>query len=222
MAPDTRRESGLVLAALTGGIATGKSYCLQRFAALGIPVADADVFAREAVEPGTAGLAAVRARFGPAVVTADGRLDRAALARIVFADDRARRDLEAIVHPYVYERIARWGSDLALQGPPASSAAIADVPLLFETGHAGDFDAVIVAACRPEQQVTRLMARDGLTGADARQRISAQIPIDDKRTRADYVIDTSGSEAETDRQIDEIASKIKSFTPRRTRGARRP
>ena len=117
MAPDTRRESGLVLAALTGGIATGKSYCLQRFAALGIPVADADVFAREAVEPGTAGLAAVRARFGPAVVTADGRLDRAALARIVFADDRARRDLEDIVHPYVYERIARWGSDLALQGP---------------------------------------------------------------------------------------------------------
>src|SRR5687768_9715019 len=98
----------MLLAALTGGIATGKSYCLARFAALGVPVIDADQLAREAVAPGTRGLASVAERFGPAILLPDGTLDRPALAQIVFADRRARADLEAIVHPDVYRRIREW------------------------------------------------------------------------------------------------------------------
>jgi dephospho-CoA kinase len=194
----------MVLAALTGGIATGKSYCLARFAALGVPVIDADKLAREAVAPGTAGLAAVEARFGASVLQPDGALDRAALARIVFSDARARADLEAIIHPDVYRRIRDWAVNL----PPHTRVAIADIPLLFETGHEHDFDKVIVCACEPEEQVRRLVARDGLTDAEARARIAAQWPIDDKVLRGDYVIRTDLRFADTDRQVRDVLDRL--------------
>src|SRR4051794_27338455 len=113
---------------LTGGIATGKSFALSRFAALGVPVIDADALAREVVSPGEPALDAVRARFGGAVITEQGTLDRAALARVVFRDRAARSDLEAIIHPVVYRRISEWFSAL----PLTTSLAIADIPLLFE------------------------------------------------------------------------------------------
>ena len=142
--------------ALTGGIATGKSYCLRHFAELGVPVADADRLARDAVAPGSPGLAAVIQHFGPELLLPDGALDRAALGRIVFEDSRARAALEAIVHPEVYRRIREWFVNL----PAASRVAIADIPLVFETGHNHDFDAVIVVACRPADQVRRVMSRD--------------------------------------------------------------
>src|SRR4029453_7090658 len=132
-------------AALTGGIATGKSYCLSRFAALGAAVIDADLLARDAVSAGSPGLARVVERFGPGVLHGDGDLDRSALARIVFADRVARADLEAIVHPEVYRRVSEWFADL----PAGTALAIADIPLLFETGHQHDYDVVIVCACRP-------------------------------------------------------------------------
>jgi len=118
-------------AALTGGIATGKSYCLARFAALGAAVVDADQLAREAVAPGTAGLASVVARFGTTYLRADGSLDRPALGRLVFGDRLARADLEAIIHPEVYHRVGAWFANL----PAGTRVAIADIPLLFETGH---------------------------------------------------------------------------------------
>jgi dephospho-CoA kinase len=189
--------------ALTGGIATGKSHCLRAFAALGVPTLDADVLAREAVEPGTAGFDAVVARFGRAVVRPDGAIDRTALGRIVFADAAARGALEAIIHPIVYAAIR------ARTGHPLSIVSVADVPLLYETGHAGEFDRVIVAVCRPDQQLQRLMARDGLNETDARRRIDAQLPIEEKARRADYVIDTSGSMANTDGQVAEILGKLR-------------
>src|ERR1043165_8243389 len=110
---------------LTGGIATGKSYCLQRFAVHGVPVIDADLLAREVVLPGTPGLSAIADRFGAAVVAADGTLDRPALGRVVFADAKARAELEAIIHPEVYRRIREWFVGL----PAGSRAAIADIPL---------------------------------------------------------------------------------------------
>jgi dephospho-CoA kinase len=141
--------------ALTGGIATGKSYCLAKFASLGVPVVDADKLAREVVAPGSQALAAVAERFGPAIVRADGSLDRAALARIVFSDRAARADLEAIVHPEVYHRIGEWFASM----PAKTRLAIADVPLLFETGHNHDFDRVIVTACSPAEQMRRLVSR---------------------------------------------------------------
>jgi dephospho-CoA kinase len=194
----------LLRVALTGGIATGKSVCLRRFAELGAPVIDADVLARDVVAPGTPALAAIAARFGPAVLSADGSLDRAAMARLVFADAAARKDLEAIIHPAVYEVIDRWFEDL--RNDPndtrGSGVAIADIPLLYETGHERRFDRVVVAACSPEQQLERLMARDAMTADDARRRIASQQSIEHKRAQADLVIDTSGSLEDTIANVD--------------------
>lgn len=194
----------LLRVALTGGIATGKSVCLRRFAELGAPVIDADVVARDVVAPGTPALAAIATRFGPAVLRADGSLDRAAMARLVFADATARRDLEAIIHPAVYEVIDRWFDDLRNHptGVQGASVAIADIPLLYETGHERRFDRVVVAACSPEQQLERLMARDAMTADDARRRIASQQSIELKRAQADLVIDTSGSIEETVANVD--------------------
>jgi dephospho-CoA kinase len=191
--------------ALTGGIATGKSFALARFAALGAAVVDADVLAREAVAPGSPGLAAVRSRFGAAVIAADGTLDRAALGRIVFSDRAARSDLEAIVHPAVYRRIGEWFVTL----PPATRVAIADIPLLFETGHSHDFDRVVVCACEPAEQLRRLMARDRLSEPDARARLSAQWPIHEKVARADYVIRTDGTLADTEARVTAVYESLK-------------
>jgi dephospho-CoA kinase len=183
--------------ALTGGIATGKSYCLGRFAALGVPTIDADQLAREAVAAGSPGFRAVVERFGREVLRPDGSLDRAAIARIVFRDRAARADLEAIVHPEVYRRIREWYVAL----PPRSRFALADIPLLFETGHQHDFDRVVVCACSPEEQLRRMLTRDGLTEADARARLDAQWPIEEKVARADLVIRTDGTFADTDMQV---------------------
>jgi dephospho-CoA kinase len=190
--------------ALTGGIATGKSYSLAGFARLGVPVVDADQLARLAVAPGSAGLAAIVERFGPAVLRADGFLDRSALASIIFSDRAARADLEAIVHPEVYRRIRERFAAL----PRATRAAIADIPLLFETGHEHDFDRVVVCACAPEEQLRRLTQRDGLGLAEARARLAAQWPIEEKVRRADHVIRTDGTFADTDAAIRRVYDEL--------------
>ena len=194
----------MLQAALTGGIATGKSHCLGRFAALGVPVLDADRLARLAVAPGSPGLDAVVERFGGSILREDGSLDRPALAAIIFADRTARADLEAIVHPDVYRRIREWFA----RPPPATPVAIADIPLLFETGHEHDFDKVIVAACSPQEQLRRLRVRDGLNESDARARLEAQWPIEEKANRADYVIRTDGTFAETDAEIARVHKEL--------------
>ena len=205
--PETTRA--VLRIALTGGIATGKSYVRRRFETLGVPTIDADALAREVVRPGTAGLAAIVGRFGPGILQNDGTLDRPALASIVFADEIARRDLERIVHPAVRGAIARWQEDLAARPagrrPPYS---LADIPLLYETGREGDFDLVIVAACGAETQVERVMTRDGASEAAARARLAAQLPIDDKARRADIVIRTDGTFADTDRQIADAHARL--------------
>ena len=190
--------------ALTGGIATGKSYVAGRFRDAGVPVVDADVLAREAVAPGTPGLAAIAARFGQTVIGPDGALDRARLGTIDFADEAARRDLEAIVHPAVRAGIEQFFEAL----PPATPFAIADIPLLYETGREAQFEKVIVAACDPETQVARVMKRDGLSEADARRRVAAQMPIAEKARRADYVIRTDGSYDVTNAQVRELMKTL--------------
>ena len=186
--------------ALTGGIATGKSYCLERFAELGAPTIDADALARDVVAVGTRGLAAVASAFGSGVLAEDGSLDRPALGRIVFGNAKARAALEAIIHPEIYRRIGEWFADR----PSGARLAIADIPLVFETGHNHDFDAVVVAACLPEEQIRRVIARDGLTDAEARARLAAQWPIDEKVRRATHVIWTDRGFTETGRQVREI------------------
>lgn len=187
----------MLRAALTGGIATGKSFCLSRFAALGAAVIDADLLARDALSSGSQGLRRVVERFGPGVLQRDGILDRAALARVVFGDRAARADLEAIVHPEVYARIRAWFADL----PAGTSVGLADIPLLFETGRERDFEAVVVCACEPAEQFRRLVARDRLTAEEAQARLAAQWPIAEKVRRAHHVIRTDGTLADTEAQV---------------------
>ncbi len=191
--------------ALTGGIATGKSHVRGRFDALGVPTIDADVLAREVVAPGTPGLAAVVRRFGEDVLDPSGSLNRQSLAALVFSDVHARHDLESIIHPAVRLATERWFESLTAQGHPF---AIADIPLLYEVGRDRDFETVIVVACAPGTQLRRLMARNSLTEAEARQRLDAQLPIDDKVRRADYVIRTDGTFADTDRQVRDVYEKV--------------
>ena len=191
--------------ALTGGIATGKSHVRARFEALGVPTIDSDVLAREAVAPGTSGLAAVVTRFGEGVLHSDGTLDREALAKIVFADPDARKALEAIIHPEVRRAIDEW---FAALDPDRYPYAIADIPLLYEVGRAPDFNAVIVAACDPDTQVRRVMKRDEVSEVDARQRLAAQLPIDKKAGRANYVIRTDGTYEDTNRQVCDLFERL--------------
>lgn len=190
--------------ALTGGIATGKSYVRQQFEKLGVPTSDADTRAREAVASGTEGLAAVVRAFGPDILEPSGVIDRKKLAGIVFADEAARRRLEAIVHPAVQRATDAWFASLE---PARHAFAIADIPLLYEVGRDRDFDEVIVVASEPEVQVRRVMER-GLTEGEARQRLAAQLPIADKVRRASYVIRTDGSFEETDRQIATVFERL--------------
>jgi dephospho-CoA kinase len=192
---------------LTGGIATGKSHVRAVFEALGVPTIDADVLARDAVAPGSAAFEAVKTRFGPAVLDATGALDRKKLGDVVFADQQARRDLEAIIHPRVVETIDRWFSSL---DPAAHRFAIADVPLIYEAGREGDYDAMIVTACEPDTQIRRVVARDGITEAEARQRIAAQMPLAEKVRRADYVIRTDGLVANTNAQVHDVYRRLMS------------
>jgi dephospho-CoA kinase len=196
--------------ALTGGIATGKSHCLRRFAELGAPTIDADTLAKQAVAPGTPGFQAVVERFGAGIVAGDGTLNRAALGNVVFGDDAARHALEAIIHPSVRASITRWFESLDRQ--PGIRAGVADIPLLFETGRDKEFDVVVVAACAPATQKARLITRDGFTEEQADQRIRAQMPIDDKAKRARYVISTEGTIADTDRQVAQVWAEISGGT----------
>jgi dephospho-CoA kinase len=190
--------------ALTGGIATGKSYVRSRFEALGVPTIDSDVLAREAVAPGSPGLEAVIRTFGRDVLDASGALDRKKLGTLVFADPSRRHALEEIVHPAVRSATEGWFAAL----PPTIPFAIADIPLLFEAGRDKDFDAVIVTACDPEEQVRRVVKRDGLSDEEARQRLAAQWPIEEKMSRADYVIRTDGNFDETNRQVARVYESL--------------
>jgi len=186
--------------ALTGGIATGKSHVRGCFERLGVPTIDADVLSRQAVAPGTPGLAAVVKRFGVDVLDQAGALDRKAMARIVFSDRSARAALEAIVHPIVRTATDAWFGEL----DPATPFAVADIPLLYEVNREVDFDAVVVAACDAGTQMTRLRTRDGLSEEEARRRVAAQLPIEEKVRRADYVVRTDGTMEDSERATETV------------------
>ncbi|MGH9256284.1 MAG: dephospho-CoA kinase [Vicinamibacterales bacterium] len=191
--------------ALTGGIATGKSHVRARFEELGVPTIDSDLLARDAVAPGTAGLAAVVDRFGRGVLDASGALDRQKIGKVVFADPDARKALEGIIHPEVRRATDLWFASL---DPIRHPYAIADIPLLYEVERDRDFDVVIVVACDPATQIGRVMTRDRLSEAEARQRVGAQLPIEDKVRRANYVIRTDGPFAETEQQVREVLGAL--------------
>ncbi|GAA1823967.1 dephospho-CoA kinase [Microlunatus capsulatus] len=180
---------------LTGGIASGKSTAADELAALGAVLVDADVLAREVVEPGTPGLAEVVERFGRDVLDGD-RLDRAALGRVVFADAGARRDLERVVHPRVRARAA----EIEAAAPP-DAVVVHVIPLLVETGQAGDFDLCVVVDLEPATQLRRLRERSGLDEAEARSRVEAQAGRAERLAVADRVLDNEGGPDDLRRQV---------------------
>ena len=184
---------------LTGGIGSGKSEVTRRLAALGAYVVDADVLAREVVEPGTPGLAAVAAEFGAEVLRPDGSLDRDRLGAIVFADPAARARLNAIVHQLVGAATAE-----RFAAAPADSIVVHDVPLLVEVGLAAAYDVVLVVAATPETQGSRLVRARGMSADEARSRIASQAPLADKLAVADFVITNDGSLDDLDRQVQAV------------------
>jgi dephospho-CoA kinase len=187
---------------LTGGVGAGKSAVSALLAGHGAVVIDADAIAREVVEPGTAGYAAVVARFGPAVVAADGALDRAALAAIVFDDKAARNDLNAIVHPLVGKRSAEL-----MAAVPADAIVVYDVPLLVEGGLAAGFDCVVVVAANEATRLTRLAER-GLPEEQARARMAAQASDDERRAVAHEVLNNDGSREALADQVRELWHRL--------------
>ena len=181
---------------LTGGIGSGKSTVAALLAERGARVVDADRIAREVVEPGTPGLAAVVAEFGTGVLTPDGALDRAGLAAIVFGDPAARSRLDGIVHPRVRARAAEL-----VAAAPADAVVVQDVPLLVETGQAGSFDLVLVVEAEPDVRVQRLVGR-GLSAEDTRARMASQATDEQRRAVADVVLRNDGDRADLAARVD--------------------
>lgn len=197
---------GFVLFGLTGGIACGKSTVAGCFRDAGITVIDADQVARQAVAPGTSGLAEIVKHFGGEVLRADGTLDRAKLGAIVFADDEKRKVVNRILHPRIAARTMMTAQELATRG---ESIACYEATLLVENGAADMFRPLVVVAAPEELQVRRIMQRDRLSEPDARARIAAQMPVAEKVAVADYVIDTGGTMEDTLQQADDVLAKIR-------------
>ena len=194
----------MLLVGLTGGIGAGKSTVAEMLAARGAVVVDADVVARAVVEPGTPALAALVERFGAGVLAPDGSLDRPALARVAFADDTTRADLEAITHPAINEEFTRR----VLEAPP-DGVVVLDVPLLTESDQARKrpYEAVIVVEAPRDVRLARLEGR-GVDRADAERRMAAQASDEARRQLATYVLDNSGDRAHLERQVDDVWSEL--------------
>jgi dephospho-CoA kinase len=188
---------------LTGGIGSGKSEVSRRLVALGAVLVDADAVAREVVEPGTPGLAAVVEEFGEQILLPDGGLDRERLGAIVFADDARRERLNAIVHPLVGRRMQELVDDA-----PADAIVIYDVPLLTENDLAGLYDLVVVVDAPVEEQVRRLTELRGMTEDAARARIAAQATRERRRAIADRIIDNSGTLESLTAQVDDLWAEL--------------
>jgi len=194
----------VLLVALTGGIGSGKSTVARMLAERGAVILDADAIAREVVEPGRPALERIVERFGPGVLDASGRLDRPALGGIVFDDESARRDLEAITHPAIGEEMAS-----RMAAAPPDAGGVFDIPLLAESGRAGErgYQAVVVVETPAEVRLDRLEGR-GLAREDAEARMAAQAGDAERRAIATHVVDNSGDEAALARRVDELWSEL--------------
>ena len=191
---------------LTGGIASGKSTVSNWLISQGYPVVDADIAARKVVEPGMPALREITEAFGNDMLLEDGKLDRKKLGSVIFADEEKRHTLNAIVHPAVREWM-RQETDRAFEN--GASIVIMDIPLLFESKLTHMVEETILVYVSEETQLKRLMERDGYSESDALARIQAQMPIDDKRKLADYVVDNNGMISETIEQVKEIMNQFK-------------
>ena len=191
---------------LTGSIAVGKSFVLGLLAGHGCHVLDADATAREVVAPGTPGMKAVVAAFGEEILNSDGALDRVKLGAIVFADEPKRRQLNSLLHPFIIsaqdEQMREWEQE------DPQGIAVVDAALMIESGGYRRFDTLVVVHCRPEVQLERLIARDGLSRLDAEQRIGAQMAQEEKKTHADFLIDTSEGFDSTQQQTESVFHRL--------------
>lgn len=192
---------------LTGSIGTGKSTAARAFFALGVGVVDADEVARDVVAPGTPGLAAIAAEFGEGVVAADGSLDRAPLASVVFGDSEKRKKLEAIVHPLVGEEVARRISGILAESP--DGFAVYDVPLLFETGIDAKCDLTVVVTATREEQAERLKKRADMPPEEVARRIDSQMELAEKARRADVVLENRGTPEDLAGKVRELTEAIR-------------
>jgi len=198
---------------LTGSIAVGKSFVLGVLKELGCHVLDADEVAREVVKPGTAGLRAVVEAFGDEILRADGTLDRSKLGSIVFTDENKRRQINSILHPFI---ITAQDEELRrLEREDPQSIAVVDAALMIESGGYKRFDKLIVVHCDPEIQLQRLMKRDKLSREDAERRINSQMPQEEKKRYADFLIDTSGPFESTRQQVELAFHELKNIGSRR-------
>ena len=194
-----------LLVGLTGGLATGKSTVSRVFQSLGCVVLDADMLAREVVEPGQPALAAIVREFGPEVLQPDGTLDRKRVGGIVFADPGCRRRLEAITHPAIRNRFLARLAELEARG--FEGLVIWDAPVMIETGGHTAMDRLVVVVTDAATQRTRALGRDG-DPADAERRIASQMPLADKAALAHYVIDNSGDRAATEARTREVHAAL--------------
>jgi dephospho-CoA kinase len=185
-----------LLVGLTGGIATGKSTVDAVLRELGAVIIDADVLAREVVEPGQPALAEIAAEFGPGALGPDGRLDRKALGAIVFADPERRRTLEAMTHPRIRERFQGRIDELTAEN--FRGLVFFDAPVMIESGNYRNMDRMVVVVTDEATQVARLMARDGIAREEALRKMGSQMPLAEKAKLADYVIDNSGVSTATE------------------------
>ncbi|AMV71319.1 dephospho-CoA kinase [Desulfuromonas carbonis] len=190
---------------ITGSIASGKSTVSAMFEARGAVLVSADQLAREAVRPGSATLARLVERFGAEILASSGKLDRARLGTMIFADPAARQDLNRIIHPAI---AALAEEELAILRRSGAPLVVYEAPLLFEAGASDRVDRVLVVTVDPEVQLQRLMRRDGLDAEAARQRVAAQMPQAEKLARADFVIDNSGSRKLTEDQVAALWTRL--------------
>jgi len=195
----------LQLFGLTGGIGSGKSTVARRFRARGVPVLDADQLAREVVAKGTPGLAEIVNRFGSEMLDEFGNLDRKKLAARVFQNEEERRDLNRITHPRVGSLLSERAEEFAHRGEPL---ACYEVPLLFEAGLESVLRPIVVVAAPIESRVERTVTRDGGTEDEVLARVRAQMPLEEKIRRADYVIDNSGGPDALLARADEVLNEI--------------
>ncbi|AEB29425.1 dephosphocoenzyme A kinase [Carnobacterium sp. 17-4] len=194
-----------VILGLTGSIATGKSTVSKIFKEQGFPVVDADVGAREVVKPGTEGLSEIKKQFGDNVILTDGTLNRAALGKIVFKDEKQREKLNMILSKRIYQWVMDQKKEYLKRDP---AILVLDIPLLFEAGYEKEVDQVMVVATTKEIQIDRLMKRDKIGKEDAIQKINSQLPISEKIVLGDSVIDNSGSTENTKQQVIDWIDKI--------------
>jgi dephospho-CoA kinase len=195
------------LIGLTGGIASGKSAVARRLAEHGAVVVDADVVAREVVEPGQPALLRIREAFGPTVLRADGSLDRAALGAIVFGDAERRRELEGITHPAIWRRSHELFDAAAAADPDA--VVVYDVPLLAEGRRRDEFDEIVVVQASAAERVRRMVELRGMDRAEAERRIASQASDADRLAIADVVIDADGTLEQTLAQVDALWARLR-------------